>query len=73
MNVISHDSHRSTTINQRYSQLKTSFHLQMLSKLSPTRDLSNGRSLENNPYLRDLDQLIQWCQQRLVSDDLAMK
>ena len=39
----------------------------MLSKLSPTRDLNNGRNLENNPYLRDVDQLIQWCQQRLVS------
>lgn len=38
----------------------------MLSKLSPTRDLNNGRNLENNPYLRDVDQLIQWCQQRLV-------
>lgn len=33
----------------------------MLSKLSPTRDLGN----ENNPYLSDLEQLIQWCQQRL--------
>lgn len=40
----------------------------MLSKLSPTRDLNNGRNLENNPYLRDVDQLIQWCQQRLVSE-----
>jgi hypothetical protein len=42
----------------------------MLSKLSPTRDLVNGRSssnsVENNPYLRDLDQHIQWCQQRLA-------
>lgn len=60
---------RATKITQRYSQLKTSFHLQMLSKLSPTRDLNNGRSLENNPYLRDLDQLIEWCQHRLVSLD----
>lgn len=59
---------RTTRINQKYSQLKTTFHLQMLSKLSPTRDLNNGRNLENNPYLRDVDQLIQWCQQRLVSE-----
>lgn len=58
---------RATKINQRYSQLKTSFHLQMLSKLSPTRDANSSRYLENNPYLRDLDQLIQWCQERLVS------
>ncbi|KAL7025334.1 hypothetical protein ACKWTF_013447 [Chironomus riparius] len=54
-----------TQVNQKYSQLRTTFHLQMLSKMSPTRDLTNGRSLEHNPYLRDIEQHISWCQQRL--------
>jgi hypothetical protein len=59
--------YRATAVNQKYSQLRTTFHLQMLSKMSPTRDLTNGRSLEHNPYLRDIEQHISWCQQRLVS------
>lgn len=53
-------------VNQKYSQLRTNFHLQMLSKMLPTH-LTNGKAYDSNPYLCDIDQHIQWCQEKLVS------
>lgn len=66
-------------LHQRWSQLRTTFHTNLVQKLSglrypvhettitrQTRTVVEARQIDTNPYFRDLQEYTEWCQNKLV-------
>lgn len=69
---------RVTKLHQRWSQLRASFHTNLVQKLSSlrypvqettvtkqTRTVIEARQIDTNPYFRDLQEYTEWCQNKL--------
>lgn len=69
---------RVTKLHQRWSQLRASFHTNLVQKLSglrypvqettvtkQTRTVIEARQVDTNPYFRDLQEYTEWCQSKL--------
>lgn len=67
-------------LHQRWAQLRTNFHTNLVQKLSglkypvhettvtrQTRMVVESRQIDTNPHFRDLQEHIEWCQNKLVS------
>ncbi|XP_055317105.1 dystonin isoform X42 [Sitodiplosis mosellana] len=67
-----------TKLHQRWSQLRASFHTNLVQKLSglrypvqettvtkQTRTVIEARQIDTNPYFRDLQEYTEWCQNKL--------
>ncbi|XP_037914667.1 dystonin isoform X44 [Hermetia illucens] len=65
-------------LHQRWSQLRTTFHTNLVQKLSglrypvhettitrQTRTVVEARQIDTNPYFRDLQEYTEWCQNKL--------
>lgn len=65
-------------MHQRWSQLRASFHTNLVQKLSglrypvqettvtkQTRKVIEARQIDTNPYFRDLQEYTEWCQNKL--------
>lgn len=75
------DLHKKVTkLHQRWSQLRTTFHSSLVQKLSglkypvqettvtrQTRKVVESRQIDTNPFFKDLQECIEWCQTKLVS------
>lgn len=66
-------------LHQRWAQLRTNFHTNLVQKLSglkfpvhettvtrQTRMVVESRQIDTNPHFRDLQEHIEWCQNKLV-------
>lgn len=69
---------RVTKLHQRWSQLRATFHTNLVQKLSglrypvkethvtkQTRTVIEARQVDTNPYFRDLQEYTEWCQNKL--------
>lgn len=76
--VFSISLRRVTKLHQRWSQLRASFHTNLVQKLSglrypvqettvtkQTRTVIEARQIDTNPYFRDLQEYTEWCQNKL--------
>ncbi|XP_031629787.1 dystonin isoform X12 [Contarinia nasturtii] len=67
-----------TNLHKRWSQLRASFHTNLVQKLSglrypvqettvtkQTRTVIEARQIDTNPYFRDLQEYTEWCQNKL--------
>lgn len=76
IDLLSH--YRVTKLHQRWSQLRASFHTNLVQKLSglrypvqettvtkQTRTVIEARQIDTNPYFRDLQEYTEWCQKKL--------
>lgn len=75
------DLHKKVTkLHQRWSQLRTTFHSSLVQRLSglkypvqettvtrQTRKVVESRQIDTNPFFKDLQECIEWCQSKLVS------
>lgn len=73
------DLHKKVTkLHQRWSQLRTTFHSSLVQKLSglkypvqettvtrQTRKVVESRQIDTNPFFKDLQECIEWCQTKL--------
>lgn len=78
------DLHKKVTkLHQRWSQLRTTFHSSLVQKLSglkypvqettvtrQTRKVVESRQIDTNPFFKDLQECIEWCQTKLVGGSL---
>lgn len=70
--------YRVTKLHQRWSQLRATFHTNLIQKLpglrypiqettitKQTRTVIEARQVDTNPYFRDLQEYTEWCQTKL--------
>lgn len=75
-----------TKLHQRWSQLRTIFHTNLVQKLGnvrypvhetvnvvrQTRTVVESRQIDTNPYFRDLQEYTEWCQNKLVCNKIFL-
>lgn len=62
---------RQMKLQQKWSQLRTAFHGNLISKVSAMSPLMARKGVDtvdhpHNPYLKDLENYTSWCQEKLV-------